>query len=205
MPATTGSYLTVPAILDEVLKDRVFYEESGGGITLSGGEPMLQPEFAAELLSALRHEGIHTAVDTCGQVRREDLSAIAGYTDLFLYDLKLMDEQEHMAFTGVSNKLIRDNLIFLTGEGKNVFIRFPVIPGITDTGKNISALKEFLMQLQPGISRIHLLPYHSMGGKKYERLNLVNRLRDVKDLTREDLGPLQSEFSALGFEVVIGG
>jgi len=202
---TTGRYMTVEEVLSEVLKDRLFYEESDGGVTLSGGEPMLQAEFAAGLLAALKGAGIHTALDTCGQVRQEELEKVLPFVDLFLYDLKLMDEKEHVEFTGVSNKLIHDNLLFLVRSGRQVAIRFPVIPGITDSRRNTDLLKEFLMSLQPAITGIHLLPYHTFGGKKYERLNLVNKLKGVKDLGREDLEPLKKEFEELGFEVLIGG
>jgi pyruvate formate lyase activating enzyme len=202
---TTGRYMSIEEVLSEALKDRLFYEESKGGVTLSGGEPMLQAEFAAGLLSALKEAGIHTAMDTCGQVRQEDLEMVIPHVDLFLFDLKLMDEKEHFDFTGVSNKLIHDNLLFLVRSGKQAIIRFPVIPGITDSRRNIDLMKEFLMRLQPSVSRIHLLPFHSFGGKKYERLNLANKLKGVKDLGREDLVPLQKEFEKLGFEVFIGG
>ncbi len=201
----TGNYMTVPEVLKEVLTDRIFFDESGGGVTLSGGEPMLQAEFALELLMALKSEGLHTAMDTCGQVRREDVEKILPYADLFLFDLKLMDEQAHFEYTGVSNKLIHDNLIFLVESGKKVHIRFPVIPGITDTQKNILGLEEFLMRLQPGIRRIHLLPFHTGAEAKYSRLQMLNRMKEVKSLQREDLDPLKSELEALNFEVLIGG
>jgi pyruvate formate lyase activating enzyme len=201
----TGKYLTVPEIMEEALKDRLFYEESKGGVTLSGGEPMLQAEFAAGLLTALKEAGIHTAMDTCGQVRQEELEMVIPYVDLFLFDLKLMDEKEHFAFTGVSNKLIHDNLLFLVGSGKQVIIRFPAIPGITDSRRNIDLLKEFLMRLQPAVSRIHLLPYHTSADAKYSRLQVENKLKNIKSLQREDLEPLKKELEELGFETFIGG
>jgi pyruvate formate lyase activating enzyme len=201
----TGKYMTVPEVLEEALRDRIFYDESGGGVTLSGGEPLLQADFAAELLEGLKQEGIHTVVDTCGHVRREDLEKVMPATDIFLFDLKLIDEKEHFEFTGVSNKLIHDTLGFLVDRGKNVIIRFPVIPGITDTRRNVDALKQFLMHLQPGVSRIHLLPFHTGAEAKYGRLQMLNRMKDVKSLQREDLAPLKEEFVQLGFEVVIGG
>jgi pyruvate formate lyase activating enzyme len=202
---TTGKFMTVDEIMEAVLKDRIFYDESGGGVTLSGGEPMLQADMTIALLSSLKRADLHTAMDTCGQVRQEDLAAILPHTDLFLYDLKLMDEKEHAEFTGASNKLILGNLRFLVDCGKQVFIRFPVIPGITDTRKNTDLLKKYLRSLRPGVSRIHLLPFHSMGKKKYERLKLHNKLKDLKDVTAEELVPLKKEFEEIGLEVVIGG
>lgn len=202
---TTGRYMTIEEVLAEVLKDRLFYEESNGGVTLSGGEPMLQAEFAAGLLSAFKDAGIHTAMDTCGHVRQEDLEKVIPHVDLFLFDLKLMDEKEHFEFTGVSNKLIHDNLLFLVRSGKQAIIRFPVIPGITDSPKNIDLLKEFLMRLQPGVSRIHLLPYHTGADAKYSRLQVENKLKHIKSLQREDLEPLKKELEELGFDVFIGG
>jgi pyruvate formate lyase activating enzyme len=201
----TGTSMTVEAVMEEVLKDRIFYDESEGGVTLSGGEPMLQADFATGLLAALKEEAIHTALDTCGHVRREDFEKILPYTDLFLFDLKLMDEEEHIEFTGVSNKLIHDNLLYLAESGRQVIIRFPVIPGITDTPRNVSALKRFLMSLRPGVSAIHLLPYHTAAEAKYSRLQMENRLKGVKSLQREDLEPLKRELKTLGFDVIIGG
>jgi pyruvate formate lyase activating enzyme len=205
MNEVTGKHMSAREVLEEALRDRIFYDESDGGVTLSGGEPLLQADFAAELLNVLKQEGIHTAIDTCGHVRREELEKVLPETDLFLFDLKLMDEKEHFEFTGVSNKLIHDNLLFLADSGKNVIIRFPVIPGITDTRRNIDALKLFLMHLQPGISKIHLLPFHTGAEAKYSRLQLLNKMDKVKSLQREDLVPLKEEFVQLGFEVIIGG
>ena len=202
---TTGTYLSATEVLDEVLRDRIFYEESGGGVTLSGGEPLLQPDFAAEVLRALKDEGVHTAVDTCGQVRREDLEKVLDFTDLFLFDIKLLDEADHLEYTGVSNKLIHDNLFLLIERKKQVIIRFPVIPGITDTGRNIDLLKIMLMQVKPAVSQIHILPYHSMATKKYLRLNIDNKLENVKNLNKKDLEHLQDNLGGLGFKVIIGG
>lgn len=200
-----GRYMTVDEVMTEVEKDRLFFDESSGGVTLSGGEPMLQAGFAIELLKKLKEKDIHTTVDTCGFVRREVLEATLPVTDLYLFDLKLMDENEHLEYTGVPNTLIHQNLIYLTDQRKQVIIRFPVIPGITDTRKNIDLMKEFLIKLQPRISKICLLPYHSLGKSKYDRLKIENKLKNVKDLTADDLQPLKQEFEELHFEVTIGG
>jgi pyruvate formate lyase activating enzyme len=202
---TTGTFMTVREVVAEVMKDRIFFEESGGGATLSGGEPMLQADFAADLLTSMKSEGIHTAMDTCGQARHEEFEKILHVTDLFLFDLKLMDEKEHFEYTGASNKLIHDNLLFLVDKGKQVIIRFPVIPGCTDTRRNIDGLKNFLMRLQPGVSKIHLLPYHTGAGAKYSRLQILNKMKEVKSLRGEDLVPLKEELEELKFETVIGG
>jgi len=200
-----GKYLTVDEVMTEVEKDRLFFDESSGGVTLSGGEPLLQAGFAIELLKKLKEKDIHTALDTCGFVRQDTLKATLPFTDLYLFDLKLMDEHEHLEYTGVSNTLIHQNLIFLTEQHKQVIIRIPVIPGITDSRKNMDLLKEFLIKLQPCISEICLLPYHSLGNSKYDRLKIENKLKNVKSLTAEELQPLKQEFEEEHFEVKIGG
>lgn len=200
-----GTFYTVETLTEELVRDRIFFEESGGGVTLSGGEPLMQPEFTCELLESLKKQGIHTAIDTCGQVRQEELEKTLPFTDFYLYDLKLMDEADHITYTGVSNRLIHDNLLFLVRSGKQVVIRFPVIPGITDTPKNTDLLKEFLMRLQPGVSVIHLLPYHSMAKPKYMRFNLENRMNRISEPKTGDLDRLKVSLEEIGLKVITGG
>jgi len=201
----TGREMTLQEVLTELLKDRVFYEESNGGVTLSGGEPLLQADFAGKLLKLLKEEGLHTAVDTCGHVPAGELEKVIPYTDLFLYDLKLLDDQKHFEYTAVSNALILKNLTYLVQKRKNIAIRFPVIPGITDTRENTELLKSFLITLQPGISKIHLLPYHNAARAKYERLGLENKVSGKHSLDKKNLEPLRKELSDAGFQVIIGG
>ncbi|MCX6248197.1 MAG: glycyl-radical enzyme activating protein [Bacteroidetes bacterium] len=206
---TIGNWMTVDEVIHEIRLDRIFFEESGGGVTFSGGEPLMQHDFLLEVLKECRNNGIHTAIDTSGNSDPETLEKIAGHADLFLYDLKLMDEADHIRFTGVSNKIILENLMHLVSEGREVNVRFPVIPGITDTDKNVREIKEFLLFLRkknksgkPLITS--LLPYHSSAKNKYRRLHVDNKMSDMDDLTRESLFPLKNEFEAEGLDVRIG-
>jgi len=144
----TGKETAVQELLDEIERDRIYYEESGGGVTLSGGEPLFQPDFCVALLRDLKKAGLHTALDTTGYAEQEVIRKIMPYTDLFLYDLKLMDDEEHQKYTGVSNNVILENLEYLVEEGKDVIIRFPIIPGITDKPSNINTIIDFLSNLQ---------------------------------------------------------
>lgn len=165
-----GKHYTVEELMDELTKDIVFYRESSGGVTFSGGEPLMQPAFLSAALKACKQAGIHTCVDTCGYAGREDLERIAEGTDLILYDLKLMDEEEHARYTGVSNRLILDNLVWL-GQGENeVVIRVPLIPGVTDRSENLEMISSFLGKTR--FRRIDVMPYHHMARGKYRKLQL---------------------------------
>jgi len=161
---------SVDELLAEVLKDRLFFDDSGGGVTFSGGEPLGQPEFLAAALDACRHHGMRTAVDTSGFCRQEDLLAVARQSDLFLYDLKHMDEERHRELTGVSNRRILENLQALAAIHDGIWIRVPLIPGVNDDAENLDATARFVLSL-PGVRRLHLLPYHRHGLAKRERLS----------------------------------
>jgi pyruvate formate lyase activating enzyme len=163
-----GRTMSVDALMAEVERDRVFYDESGGGVTLSGGEPLIQPAFALETVRACRLSGIHVAVDTCGHVDPDVLLEAARDADLFLFDVKIMDEARHRTFTGVSNVRILQNLERLARVHPHIRVRFPLIPGVTDDDANVRALGAFLASLH--LRRIDVLPYHRAGLAKYERL-----------------------------------
>ena len=163
-----GKTYTVPEVLDQVLRDRTFYEESGGGVTLSGGEPLLHIDFAEELLRSLKEEGIHTAVDTSGAVPFEYLQRAAKYTDLFLYDLKLIAEEKHQEFTGGSNQEIRENLRKLTEIHDTIYLRIPIIEGVNAEDIFIEETLDLIAGLK--IEEVHLLPYHSIAKHKYKKL-----------------------------------
>jgi pyruvate formate lyase activating enzyme len=165
---TAGAEYTVQEVVGEVLKDRVFYEESDGGVTLSGGEPLVQIDFAEELLQSLKEEGIHTAVDTCGAVPFEDLERAATYTDLFLYDLKLTDDAIHKEFTGASNQDIIENLKKLTQIHDNIHLRMPIIEGVNAESSHIERTIELIEGLN--IKQVDLLPYHAIARHKYNKL-----------------------------------
>lgn len=204
----TGKFMTADEVLREVERDRIFYDESGGGVTFSGGEPLMQETFLLELIMECRKKGIHTAIDTAGYSTIQTMQRIADHTDLFLYDLKLMDDSLHYHYTGVSNKPVLENLIYLSETGRKVILRFPVIPGITDLPENILAIKEFLLTVRNGIeifAGIDLLPYHSIAREKYRRFGKSNKLDGLPNPTQNDLLGLKKEFEALGLKVKIGG
>ena len=168
-----GKEITVDALIPLLLEDKDFFENSGGGITLSGGECLMQADFCTELLKRLKKNGIHTAVDTCGYVSREALNKVIPYTDIFLYDLKAYDKDVHIKCTGVSNEIILKNLLYLDTLGKNVEIRIPLVPNYNDG--QIEKIANFLKPLK-NISKIRILPYHNLAGSKYEALDIKNTL-----------------------------
>ena len=168
-----GKQVTVDRLLPLLLEDRDFYDASGGGVTLSGGECLMQADFCAELLRRLKEEGIHTAVDTCGLVRRDDLDKVIPYADLFLYDVKAFDEDVHVRCTGASNGQILENLVYLDSIGKDVEIRIPYVPDHNDG--QIEKISRFLARLK-NVCGIRVLPYHNYAGSKYSALNIPGTL-----------------------------
>jgi pyruvate formate lyase activating enzyme len=201
---TIGKKYTVDELLEILLLDEVFYEQSGGGVTFSGGEPLNQPDFLCAVLEKSKEHGIHTAVDTSGCAPREVFERILPYTDLFLYDLKLMDASEHFKFTSVSNKGILENLKFLLHTGAGTIVRIPLIPTITDTEKNLKKILEFLKPFSPA-PEIHLLPFHRTGNGKYEKLGMTNRLEDLEELSDAEIRNRQKLFESAGYKVSLGG
>ncbi len=167
-----GREVTVDEVMAEVRRDAVFFRRSGGGVTFSGGEPLAQPEFLLECLRRCRRWGYHTAVETCGQARWEDLRAAAEIADVLLYDLKQVDSARHRELTGQGNELIVRNLERLLGLGAVVTVRVPVVPGANDDRESMSALAAFVAR-HPGIRDVELLPYHPFGRHKYEALDVA--------------------------------
>ena len=165
-----GKEYTVDEVLREVLKDKSFYESSGGGVTFSGGECMLQIDFLTEILKACKENGIHTAVDTAGHLSYERFEQIIPYTDLFLYDVKCMDSDKHKQYTGVGNELILDNLKKLLAAGMPVWVRIPIVPTVNDTEEELQKIKEYIFSFG-STEKIELLPYHAMGEHKYAATN----------------------------------
>lgn len=162
---TCGKEYTMEALMAEILTDKLFYDTSGGGVTFSGGECMLYPEFLAELLEKCKENGVSTAVDTAGHVPFSHFERVLPHTDLFLYDVKAMDAQVHKQYTGVDNALILENLARLLSRGARIWIRYPVIAGVNDTESEIRALADFLA-VHGLPERIELLPYHALGESK---------------------------------------
>jgi pyruvate formate lyase activating enzyme len=200
----SGRWYPVEEVMNEIEKDRIYYDESNGGVTFSGGEPLVQHKFLSVLLKLMKEKGIHTALDTCGQVEPAVLEEVMDKVDLFLYDLKLLESDAHKKYTGVHNEMIISNLRFLVGKGKQIIIRFPVIPGITDTAGNIAELKDFLSGM-PSLDRIDLLPYHRIAKHKYSRMNMEYKLSELEEPSVGHLSELKSIFESLGMKVSIGG
>ena len=199
-----GNVMRVTDVMWEIEKDRIFFDESGGGVTFSGGEPLMQPEFLKTLLEQCKEEELHTVLDTTGYASPEIFDSIFDDVDLFLYDLKLIDDALHYQYTGVSNALILENLQKFSQQKKPLWIRFPVIPGITDTQKNIIDILDCITNIQ-GIEQINLLPYHRIGEGKYQRFLLENKMAGVVPPSKEQMQTLKAEFEQHGFTVKIGG
>jgi pyruvate formate lyase activating enzyme len=195
-----GQPMTVEQVVEAAARDVAFYEESGGGVTLSGGEPLLQAAFAADLLASLKSRGIHTALDTCGYASWESFERVRPEVDLFLYDLKLMDEDAHRRFTGVSNRRILANLRALSERGHRITLRVPVIPGVNDDEENLRAVAAFAAGL-PHLAGVDLLPYHPMGTDKYARLERDYPLADLRPPTREQMDQVAAALAAGGLPV----
>ena len=181
-----GKEYTVCEVMREVLKDKAVYEGSGGGVTFSGGECMLQIEFLTEILKACKENGIHTAVDTAGHVPFESFARILPYTDLFLYDIKCLDSEKHEKYTGVKNERILENLERLLKCGASVWVRIPVIPSVNDTKEEMQGIKALLDAFGKP-EKIELLPYHAMGEHKYEALGKEAEVFSVPSKERMDV------------------
>ncbi len=194
---------SVSQLMDILKRDMVFYQQTGGGVTLSGGEPFCQPSFLFAVLEQCRQKSIHVAVDTSGHCEEQDLAQAAMLADLFLYDLKLMDPATHANFTGRDNRLILDNLVSLTKLHNNVVVRVPLIPGFTDDDENLRAMSKFLSTL--AVSAVELLPYHPTGSGKYANLHREYGLKDVPVPERKSLEHAAGLLAASGHSVTTGG
>lgn len=164
-----GKYVEVEEVIEEVLKDEVFYNNSGGGLTLSGGEPLLQFDFAYALLRMAKQKGLHTCLETCGFTETEKILKIAEFTDIFLYDWKLTNDLLHKEYTGVSNQRILKNLKAIDSAGSNVILRCPIIPGVNDNEEHFLGIEQLANQLENVIA-IDVEPYHPLGTDKYKRI-----------------------------------
>jgi pyruvate formate lyase activating enzyme len=185
-----GKEWAADQLLAELLKDEVFYETSGGGVTFSGGEPLAQVDFLCELLPLCKGAGLHVALDTCGAAATERYRRVGQWLDLVLYDLKIMDEARLKAATGVSNELILRNVRWLASQGVPLWIRTPVVPGYSADPANIRAIGEFIRDELPTVQRWDLLAYTNLGRPKYHRLDLPYALEDVALLTRAEMEAL---------------
>ena len=198
----TGERKTVAEIVREVEKDKPFYDNSNGGVTISGGEPLFQPDFALALLRACKEKALHTAIDTCGYVSWELLSKALEYTDLVLFDIKQLDQERHLTGTNFSNQLILENFHKVIATGKRVWIRVPIIAGYNDSKEHISALADLLSKTD--VEKISLLGYHEWSKGKYKALGRDYPLKDLLPLKEEKLHPLREILEFAGLKVSIG-
>lgn len=200
-----GDIDTIAAgLMEEIEKDLIFYDESGGGVTFSGGEPLSQPALLFKLLDLCREKEIHTCLDTSGYAEITILLKAAEKTDLILYDIKLADEKAHRKYTGKSGYPVWDNLKQLSKQRAGIRLRFPLIPQITDMDENVGRIIAFLKK--DTIYRdIHLLPFHKTGEAKYKALNMKNYLQDNEPPSEERVLKVKEQFESRGFNVIIGG
>jgi pyruvate formate lyase activating enzyme len=199
-----GQEMSVDLVMREVEKDVIFYDESGGGVTFSGGEPLMQPEFLLALLKRCRARDIDTAVDTTCYAETEIVREVAAQTDLFLCDLKHMDGAAHKRFTGVDNDRILYNIRDLSDAGKKIVIRIPVVPGFNDDRANIEKTANFVVSLG-SVAQIGILPYNSGGTEKSPRLTTDFDLMETEVPTDEKMAEIADIFMNYGFDVKIGG
>lgn len=204
--AIAGKEYTVEELVKEAVKDRIFYEESGGGVTLSGGEVMAQNiEFLEPLCKRLKDEGLHVAIDTCGFAPVDNYRRLLPYVDVFLYDIKSMDDEIHKKYIGQSNKVILDNLEFLAQNHANINIRIPVVDPVNADEASMKAIISYLKE-KVGMVKVNLLPYHNTGSSKYARLGMESHAKDFRVPSNEKMESFRQLFLDNGFtQVKIGG
>ena len=200
-----GYYVGAENLAKKLLRDRVFYAQSGGGVTFSGGEPCLQAEFVRKTASLLRAEGVSVALDTAGNIPWETLAAVLSETEIVLYDIKAFDEELHLKLTGAGNELILQNARRTAETGKPMLIRLMIIPGINDSDGETNAKLEFIAGLGPSVKRVDILPYHRLGLGKYEHLGLRYELADIPECPKEPAEIAAREAEKFGLSVSVGG
>jgi pyruvate formate lyase activating enzyme len=199
-----GKTMTVKQVMQEISKDVLFYDQSGGGASFCGGEPLAQPEFLLALLMQCRKLNIHTTIDTSCYAKREIIDDILDMTDLFMCDIKHPDSVKHKEFTGVENTLILDNIRYLSEKARSVLIRIPIIPGFNDQPETIESTGKLVKQMK-NIHQIDLLPYNSGGWHKSQRIGLEYALKDVHEPDGKAMEILADILKNMGFKVHIGG
>ena len=197
-----GIECTVQDVLGKVLRDKVFYEKTGGGVTISGGEPALQPGFSAALMKALRRESVHVALDTCAGTKWSALGPLVALADLVLLDLKLLDSDKHQAYLGVPLELVRENVSAIAKSGKPVWVRTPIIPGYTDSDANIGAIARFIKASLPNAVRYDLIAFNNTCEAKYQRLGRTWSLAEEALASEEHMEKLVRCAEAAGLDFV---
>ena len=193
-----GKEMTAAEVFDKVRRDKMFYDTSGGGVTVSGGEPLTHADFVAELFTLCRGEGIHTCVETCGCVPRSAFEKVLPLTDMFYFDLKLMDGGLHRAYTGQGNENILANARFLAERGAKLLFRQPLIPGVNSPEENVRATAAFIRGLGREDLALQLIPYHRMGISKYAALDIPYTLEDMRPMAAEDVEAVRALYEACG-------
>jgi pyruvate formate lyase activating enzyme len=196
-----GREVNVDQLMAEIERDIPFYDQSGGGVTFTGGEPLQQWEFLAEALDASKEKQIHTTVDTCGYSSWENFRSILPVVDLFLYDVKLMNPEKHIKYTSVPNKLILDNLRKLSCEGANIIVRVPLIPGINNDEENLETCGAFLKSL-PKLMGVEFMPYHAIGVAKYQALGMTYKLEKIMEQPDEQIVEAENLFTGYDLPVI---
>ena len=200
---TVGKEYTVEELFNEIQKDKIFFEESGGGVTFSGGEPLLQAEFLFEISKLCKEAGIHTTLDTCGYAYPKAIKTVLPNIDLILFDLKHPNPAQHLKYTGVPLLEILYNLEQMASKAKKIIIRFPLIPTINDDVKVWEKIAEIMKENK--LTEINILPYHSIANEKYKRLEMDNRLPELKEPTEHQVQEAVAYFKNKGFATKIGG
>ncbi len=201
----SGKIMSVPEIMDIIEKERPFFDQSGGGVTFSGGEPLVHFKLLVELLDECGRRGIHRAVDTAGYVSTETLLEVASRTDLFLYDLKLIDTLMHKTWTNSVNELILSNLKALAESGARIIIRIPLIGGINDTDENIEQTAKFITGLAGDRKEVNLLPYHAIAQNKYMKLGKSGDFEQLQEPGKESIARAVAIFQGFGVKANVGG
>ncbi|WP_187118947.1 glycyl-radical enzyme activating protein [Bacillus marasmi] len=200
----TGELHSVAEVIKVLKKDNIHYRRSGGGITLSGGEPLFQSEFAKELLKECKAQGWHTAIETTAYTSKQTLAEVLPWLDLVLLDIKHTNKEKHVEYTGKSNERILENARFIGEFGVPIIIRVPVIPGFNNEISEIEEISRFAKSIN-GVKEVHLLPYHRLGENKYNYLEYEYRLKGIEPPEREDMRILKETVEKIGMQCKIGG
>lgn len=201
----SGELQSIDQIVEAIERETVFFDQSNGGVTISGGEPLMHSDFLIKLLDACGEKNIHRVVDTTGFAKTKTLLEVAERTEHFLFDLKMMDDKKHKEYTGVGNEVILKNLKVLSESGASINIRIPLIKGVNDDDENIEQTARFIASLKGKKKKINILPYHGIAAKKYEKLGLLYNERSMAEPSVEVQRKVIQKFEEYGLEAMIGG